>query len=413
MVINMKEKMAVRLMPVIMAGVLTVGIFAGCGKEVDYIAEELDSMPDNVLSVNTALTEMPDNSEKEVIIEEPAEEDTVSENIPDAEITEEEIHNLLAENYFCVSNIFIYGRLDSDESRREGNLVPVADERFSSYDDLENYLKSIYVDEEVDNLMNMNGYYFELRDEFWMRTDKEMEEMPAEWKSYQEGYIIEEVDVEGNQGKIVIRLDNPENEEWGYKLIFRATYEDGWRLNKMVSQAALCGYVKQGEQYTYKIWEVGDENNVWCYKIFVYDGEELVQVIVQDNDTPSPASITEKIWEVDINFDGTLDLMLYCGLYGNQSAALYDCYVFDEGQFLECSCGRIGNPSIDEENQLIIDWGRASAISYEEHAYRVVGIDFEMVWSKYYVYDEELEELVIQSEHHYETHEEESVYEKE
>lgn len=330
--------------------------------------------------------------------------DPVLEDIPDAEITEEEIHNLLAENYFCITNIFMYGNLNFDESRRQGYIAPVADERFTSYDDLENYLKSIYVDEEVDNLLMKESPYFEQQDEIWMRTDKETEEMPAEWTSYQEGYIIEEAEVEGNQGKIVIRLDNPENEEREYKLIFRATYEDGWRLNKMISQAALFGYVKQGEHFTYKIWEVGGEDIVWGHRIFVYDGENLVQVIgIESYDPDSLLSGYNRmeaiIWEVDVNFDGTLDLMLFCGHTGNQYAAMYDCYVFDEGQFFECET--FMNPSIDEENQLIITYSRGSAASYEETAYTVEGIDSKWVWKKEYVYDDAVGDYVIQSEYYY------------
>lgn len=385
---------------------ILVWLLPGCNMREDT------SVSDNVPAVNTASVEMSDNSESEVIIEEPIEEYTISENISDAVITEEEIHSLLAENYFCITNIFVYGYLDSDESRREGDTAPVADERFSAYDDLESYLKSIYVDEEVDNLMKER--YFEQQDEFWMRTGKEAEEISAVWKGYQEGYIIEEVDVEGNQGKIVILISNPEEREWEYKLIFRATYEDGWRLNKMVSQAALCGYEKQGVQYTYKIWEVGDEDYVWAYHILVYDDEKLVQVITQEADLESVGSITVKIWEVDINFDGTLDLMLYFGTVGNQCAAMYDCYVFDEGQFLACrNFSRLMNPRIDKENQLIIMHSRGSASSYEETAFRVVGIDLEMVWRKMYVYDRELEEYVIQAEYYYETPDEENIYEKE
>ena len=96
---------------------------------------------------------------------------------------------------------------------------------------------------------------------------------------------------------------------------------------------------------------------------------------------------------MDINFDGTLDLMLYCGLYGNQSASMYDCYVFDGEQFIEC--GSAMNPVIDEENQLILCWSRGSAYSYGETAYRVVGIDLEMVWRRDYIYDYELDEFII------------------
>lgn len=339
--------------------------------------------------------------------EQPEEQpDPLSEDIPDAEITEEEIHSLLAENYFCITNIFMYGNLNFDESRRQGDIAPVADERFSSYDDLENYLKSIYVDEEVDNLLMKESPYFEQQDEFWMRTDKETEEMPAEWTSYQEGYIIEEVEVEGNQGKIVIRLDNPENEELGYKLIFRATYEDGWRLNKMISQATFSGYVEQGEHFTYKIWEVGDEvgdeDVIWGHNIAVYDGEDLIQVIgIESYDIhfTTHARMEVIIWEVDVNFDGTLDLMLFCGHTGNQWAGIYDCYVFDEGQFYECD--KFMNPSIDKENQLIITHSRGSAASYEETAYTVEGIDSKRVWNKEYVYDDAVGDYVIQSEYYY------------
>lgn len=397
------EKKKMKVLIVFMLLLLLTGCSAGgnqgeaesetSGAEVseDQTADQPEEKP-NTLSENQ-------------IVNQPEEQpDPLSEDIPDAEITEEEIHSLLAENYFCITNIFMYGNLNSDESRKEGDIAPIADERFAAYDDLENYLKSIYVDEEVDILMK-EGPYFEQQDEFWMRTDdKETEEMPAEWTVYQEGYIIEEVDVEGNQGKIVIRLDNPENEEWGYKFIFRATYEDGWRLNKMISQATLFGYVKQGEHFTYKIWEVGDEDIVWSYKIAVYDGEDLIQVIGIENygsyfTTHTHARMEGIIWEVDVNFDGTLDLMLYCGVSGNQSAAMYDCYVFDEGQFFECDM--FMNPRIDEENQLIITHSRGSAASYGESAYTFEGIDLKEVWQKNYVYDEAVGDYVIEWEHYY------------
>lgn len=366
--------------------------------------EEPVSVLDNVSSANIVPVEISNNSGNEDLAEEPMaieeptaiEEGVVSENIPDAEITEEEIHNLLAGNYDCITNIFPYGCLDSDESRREGDIAPVADDRFSDFNDLKSYLMNIYVDEEVHNIMR--DHYFVQQDELWMRTPEETEEIPAVWKGYQEGYVIEEVEVEGNQGKFVILISNPDEKECEYKLIFRATYEDGWRLNKMVSEAALCGYEEQGTQYTYKIWEIGDEDYVWCHDISVYDGEKLVQVITLD--PPEGNANAAGIWEVDVNFDGKLDLMLFCGHVGNQCAAFYDCYVFDDGQFRECDS--FLNPRIDEENQLIITHGRGSAISYEEDAYRIVGINSEEVWSKVYVYGETVGDYVIQREYYYE-----------
>lgn len=220
-------------------------IFAvGCQKEneqepVQVIGfDQLDTegiaswRPEN-LDINS------DNDNSTVAEIEGVKEEMLTDNAGECSISEEEMCKLVDANYNCVTNIFEV-RLDGDEESATENRIPVTDDAFASYAELEAYIRDVYVKEEADHLLyRYSGgvpTYWEADGIFYMRDDFSGREhcFGCSWESY----TIEEYTVEDNHCKFTVLAKYPEDiaaenlkEE---TFSFEATYEDGWKLDSMV-----------------------------------------------------------------------------------------------------------------------------------------------------------------------------------
>lgn len=82
-------------------------------------------------------------------------------------------------------------------------------------------------------------------------------------------------------------------------------------------------------------------------------------------------SAENKFEYVDVNFDGTPDLLVCTGHHGNQGLLTYYCFLQTEDGFMEApTFTNIANPAIDAENQLIRSQWRNSAASHSWAEYK-------------------------------------------
>ena len=203
------------------------------GIEPEIISEETVAAEDENVSVTDGTESEVDESEE--IEAGRYDEDEVGEYI----ISEEEMRHLVDANYNCVSNIFEV-RLDGNRTATTGDRIPVTDDDFATYAELETYIRSIYVGEEANYLLYRYSdglpTYWEADGVFYMR-DELCGGGPCfgcPWESY----TIEEYAVDGIQCAFTVLVKYPEDiapenvkEERYY---FTATYADGWKLDSMV-----------------------------------------------------------------------------------------------------------------------------------------------------------------------------------
>lgn len=212
---------------------------ATVGAEADAVSEEVDisievseeeSQTEDV--DETGETESDDGGMEES-------EEKTSDDAEEIPISEEEMRSLVDANYNCVSNIFEV-RLNGDRTATTGGKIPVTDDDFATYSELETYIREIYVKKEADYLLyRYSGglpAYWEEDGIFYMR-DELCGGGPCfgcPWESY----TIEEYAVDGAQCVFTVLVKYPDDiapenvkEE---KYYFTATYKDGWKLDSMV-----------------------------------------------------------------------------------------------------------------------------------------------------------------------------------
>lgn len=82
-------------------------------------------------------------------------------------------------------------------------------------------------------------------------------------------------------------------------------------------------------------------------------------------------SIENKLLYADVNFDGVPDLLVCAGLFGNQLASAYYCFLQTDDGFVEAvSFTDISNPAIDAEHNVVRSQWRNSAASHRWGEYK-------------------------------------------
>ncbi len=165
--------------------------------------------------------------------------DSDSEENSELTISEEVIKRLVDGNYFCITNVYEYGRLSMDEG--ENGRIPVSDEYFTSFSEYEAYVRSIYVKEEADYLLYeyCSGFplYYEKDGIFYQRAELFGGGMVCPWESY----TIEDIDVKGNECVFSVYVTYPADIAPegvpGVRYEFLAIYEDEWKLAFIVSKS--------------------------------------------------------------------------------------------------------------------------------------------------------------------------------
>lgn len=175
-------------------------------------------------------------------------EDSDTEDVSTSYITEAEIRKLVDENYFCITNVFKYGRLSGAES--ESGRIPVSQEHFASYGEFEAYIRSIYMEEEADYLLYEYccGFplYYEKDGVFYRREELFGGGMACPWESY----TIEVLDEKEDECTFSVFATYPKDATpegvTGERYEFLAVKEDGWKLAYIVSRSD-CG-VEEAQQ---------------------------------------------------------------------------------------------------------------------------------------------------------------------
>lgn len=147
-------------------------------------------------------------------------------------------------------------------------------------------------------------------------------------------------------------------------------------------------------------WDNEASSSWWLYDLVVLDkssGEEVQRLQQKDAEFPYHGYYGRNlIDEGDADFDGEPELLLFQDTIGNQEAAIYRCYHWDEVQRqyveYESFCG-IRNPYIDEEAQVIRGFSRGSATTHYESIYVFRNGEFILVEEKEVIFTEEGNEL--------------------
>lgn len=152
----------------------------------------------------------------------------------------ETLRTLVDENYVCITSMYEFGRLPHGETGTD-LTAHVLSEEFRSVTDIEDYLKTVYCEAEVNRLMEGDPeegpLYFEKDGVLVMRDD-----MPyggglfAPWTDYE--ITVKEQDESTCRFEITVNYeDYGSNEKERYS--FTAVYEDTWKLEKMVSSSVI------------------------------------------------------------------------------------------------------------------------------------------------------------------------------
>lgn len=101
------------------------------------------------------------------------------------------------------------------------------------------------------------------------------------------------------------------------------------------------------------------------------------------------------VWEMDANFDGLPDVLVFRGALGAQGAEYYDCWLSDGTKLTRCEgFENIPNPDVDVVSKMIYAHIRDGAAAYYELLYRIEGNKAVMTEETRFVYDEEKEDYV-------------------
>ncbi|MPN39767.1 hypothetical protein SDC9_187297 [bioreactor metagenome] len=82
---------------------------------------------------------------------------------------------------------------------------------------------------------------------------------------------------------------------------------------------------------------------------------------------------------IDVDFDGTKDILVQNGHYGNQGFVEYACFLFRAGEYVICdSFTAIPNVAVDAKNKVILGCWRNWAASHSYAMYSCINDEFVM-----------------------------------
>jgi len=111
------------------------------------------------------------------------------------------------------------------------------------------------------------------------------------------------------------------------------------------------------------------------WEIIVLRNGEMIQRIRHDwsQGAHLPPLASDLVLEIDVDFDGNNDLLVWRGRFGAQGSASYDLYIQYDGNFIHIpSFADIPNPRIDPENQVILGSWRNSSASHGYGIYHFI-----------------------------------------
>lgn len=153
--------------------------------------------------------------------------------------------------------------------------------------------------------------------------------------------------------------------------------------------------------HTYKatMYRNAETERIIRWEVEVYNGDELFQTIYYDHDENVGCipDLYKLIWEEDVNFDGTKDILVWQGHYGTHGDLAYRCYLANGYGGLYEFCPEfqeIPNPKVDKEQKLICGWNRSGG-TYDDTFYRYDGNTFVLTRRDMYVWDDASEKHLL------------------
>lgn len=153
--------------------------------------------------------------------------------------------------------------------------------------------------------------------------------------------------------------------------------------------------------HTYKatMYRNAETERIIRWEVEIYNGDELFQTIYYDHDENVGCipDLYKLIWEEDVNFDGTKDILVWQGHYGTHGDLAYRCYLANGYGGLYEFCPEfqeIPNPKVDKEQKLICGWNRSGG-TYDDTFYRYDGNTFVLTRRDMYVWDDASEKHLL------------------
>jgi len=129
-----------------------------------------------------------------------------------------------------------------------------------------------------------------------------------------------------------------------------------------------------GTQFDFVIYDIQPiDENEWGFHlaiVVIKDGEVLDIIYNRDR-----WSENISVLEMDVDFDGKMDIVIFLGYDGAQGARTYNIYLQRDKGFLSAPI-LVSNPIFDIENQLVLTTWRNAAWSHSRFIYRFVGDEF-------------------------------------
>lgn len=126
-----------------------------------------------------------------------------------------------------------------------------------------------------------------------------------------------------------------------------------------------------GAQLDFIIYDIQPiDENEWGFHlaiVVIKDGEVFDVIYNRDR-----WSGNINILEIDVNFDGNMDVIIFMGYMGTQGARTYEIHLQRDDGFSSDPIW-ISNPILDVENQLILTSHRNAAWSHSRFIYRFIG----------------------------------------
>lgn len=136
-----------------------------------------------------------------------------------------------------------------------------------------------------------------------------------------------------------------------------------------------------GEEFTYIVYEIQsvDEENKKYWQAVVTKEDSVVTVIRQDMEDgagPWPSTV-DLISEIDVNFDGRNDVLVYIGSFGAQGASAHRCFLQNEdGTLYESESFPVYNVAVSDTFHAIRTTWRNHAAEHEEIYYEYKNGEF-------------------------------------
>lgn len=153
--------------------------------------------------------------------------------------------------------------------------------------------------------------------------------------------------------------------------------EVSYNANKIMKYPIHSRYKKFKDEFCYElVIAESDEENISLREVKVIvsriNGEgiyDLEQVLINNNHS-GYAWDSEGLYLADVNFDGSLDIIIENGHFGAQGSLAYSTYLWEGDRYVNSeSFSNIPNAAIDEKNQYILGSWRNNAASHSHAMY--------------------------------------------